>query len=171
MAKLTATVESHPYYLTAKLRYYTDQGWQHLELETSAWFHWLTGNQQFRYTYTDCNYQQTLSFTVRPETRGRQTYWWGWKTVSGQTRKKYLGTSEKLTRQKLDEAGQWFGQQVRRHTPQGQNNRWYALTVDLVWLAERLLEENGLPETQTRLYRQKLVRLKETIADMERELE
>jgi len=28
-----------------------------------------------------------------------------------------------------------------------------------------------LPETQTRLYRQKLVRLKETIADMERELE
>lgn len=170
MAKLTAMVESHPYRVGASLRYHTGQQWEHLELETPAWFDWLAQGRPFRYTYTDRDYQQTVSFTVRPEKRGRQTYWWGWKTVAGRTRKKYLGAPDKLTQHYLDQTGQWFGQQVRANTPHGQSMRLYAITIDLVWLAERLLEGYEQPEKQADLYHRELAQLKERLEQVEREL-
>ncbi len=170
MAKLTAVVESHPYRIGARLRYHTGQRWEQLELETPAWFEWLAQNRPFRYTYTDRDYQQTVSFTVRPEKRGRQTYWWGWKTVTGRTRKKYLGKSNKLTSSHLDQAGRWFGQQARANTPHGQNMRLYAIAVDLAWLAERLLEGEGQTEKQVHIYRQELAQLKGALEEIEQEL-
>lgn len=130
---------------TATLRYWDSQQrqWIELDLDSVVWFTWLAQDRSFRYTYHPRG-EQAINFTVRPEKRGQRTYWQGWKTIAGQTIKKYLGVSAKLTQAKLDTVATWFAQQVK--TNRDQTMRLYAVVVDLIWLVERLIEGNGHPE-------------------------
>jgi len=118
----------------------SDRGQERLEisLDSEAWFAWLEGEQSFRYTYWQAS-GESVHFTVRPEKRGPRTYWQGWKTIKGQTIKKYIASSATMTKAKLDTVGGWFYQQVKTRTEVDQELRLYAAVVDLTWLVEQLL--------------------------------
>ncbi len=166
MPKLLAYVHSGATQSEAVLRYWADQQWLQLDLDSPAWFEWLAQERSFRYTYRLQTYQVGVNFTVRSEKRSQRTYWQSWKTISGQTTKKYLGTSSKLTRATLDEAGLWFGQQVAAKSDRSQNQRLYAITIDLIWLAERLLEGCVQPQL-TQQAAQELLRLKHEVDEID----
>ena len=167
MPKLLAYVHSCATQSGAILRYWDgqQQGLQ-LELDSPVWFQWLAQERSFRYTYRLRAYQEGVSFTVRAEKRGQRTYWQGWKTIAGQTTKKYLGASSKLTQAKLDDAGLWFVQQVTAKSDRNQNERLYAITTDLIWLVERLLEGCLQPQL-TQQAAQELSRLKREVDEID----
>lgn len=147
MPKLLSYVQSWAGQPGATLRYWIgQQQWVELALDSPDWFEWLAQAHSFRYTYYASDYREGVNFTVRAEKRGQRTYWQGWKTIAGQTTKKYLGPSTKLTQVKLDAAGAWFVQQVKANANRNQNGRLYAIAVDLIWLAERLLEGCNQPQ-------------------------
>jgi len=166
MSKLLAYVYSGATQSEAILRYWADQQWRQLNLDSPAWFEWLAQEQSFRYTYHLRTYQAGVNFTVRAEKRGHRTYWQGWKTIAGQTTKKYLGASAKLTQAKLDEAGVWFDQQVAAKSKRNQNQRLYVITTDLIWLAERLLEGCNQPQLNQQAA-QELHRLKREVDEID----
>ena len=160
MPKLLAYVHSCATQARAILRYWEDQQqWLQLELDSPAWFEWLAQERSFRYTYWLRAYQEGVNFTVRAEKRCQRIFWQGWKTSAGQTIKKYLGSSSKLTQAKLDEVGLWFIQQVTAKSDRNQIERLYATTTDLIWLVERLLEGCVQPQL-TQQAAQELLRLK-----------
>jgi hypothetical protein len=107
-------------------------------LDSEEWFVWLGTEQSFRFTYWR-EAGQFVNITVRPEKRGQRTYWQGWKTIKGQTTKKYIGSSAKMSKDKLDEVGQWFFEQVQVKTEANQEMELYAAVVDLSWLVEQLM--------------------------------
>lgn len=166
MSKLLVFVQSRATQSEAVLRYWADHQWHHLDLDTPAWFEWLTQERSFRYTYRRRVYQTGVNFTVRAEKRGQRTYWQGWKTIAGQTTKKYLGPSAKLTRVKLDEAALWFDQQVAAKSERNQNQSLYAIATDLLWLAERLLESCDQSQL-TQQAAQELLRLKREVDEID----
>ena len=111
-----------------------------LRLESEAWFAWLETEHSFRFSYRPAA-GETINFTVRPEKRGERTYWQGWKTIKGQTLKKYIAPSAKLTKAKLDEVGDWFYQQFKLKTEVDPELKLYAAVVDLSWLVEQLINQ------------------------------
>jgi hypothetical protein len=111
-----------------------------IALDSETWFAWLTEEQSFRFTYWKAS-GGSVNFTVRPEKRGQRTYWQGWKTIRGQTIKKYIAPSATLTKTKLDRVGEWFCQQVEAKTEARQEMKLYAAVVDLCWLVEQLMEQ------------------------------
>jgi hypothetical protein len=111
-----------------------------IALDSEAWFAWLTEEHSFRFTYWKTS-GGSVNFTVRPEKRGQRTYWQGWKTIRGQTIKKYIASSATLTKTKLDAVGEWFCQQVEAKTEDRQEMKLYAAVVDLCWLVEQLMEQ------------------------------
>lgn len=115
-------------------------GREHLEikLESEAWFTWLEAGSSFRFILWQAA-GKSINFTVRAEKRGQRTYWQGWKTIGGQTRKKYIGPSAKMTKASLDQVGNWFDQQVQERTEADQTLKLYAAVADLSWLVEQLL--------------------------------
>lgn len=115
-----------------------------IKLESAAWFVWLEAESSFRFTVWQMA-GESLSFTVRPEKRGQRTYWQGWKTIRGQTLKKYIGPSAQLTKANLDAVGDWFYQQVQARTAENQERKLYAAVVDLTWLVEQLLSQGRTP--------------------------
>jgi hypothetical protein len=115
-----------------------------IKLESAAWFAWLEAEPSFRFTLWQAA-GESLSFTVRPEKRGQRTYWRGWKTIRGQTLKKYIGPSAQMTKTKLDGVGDWFYQQVQERTAGDQELKLYAAVVDLTWLVEQLLSQGQTP--------------------------
>lgn len=117
-----------------------DQGREHLEirLESETWFAWLEAESSFRFTFWRAS-GESINFTVRPEKRGQRTYWQGWKTISGQTLKKYIAPSAHLTKAKLDTVGEWFYQQFKERTEEDQELKLYAAVMDLAWLVEQLM--------------------------------
>jgi hypothetical protein len=114
-----------------------------IELESEAWFGWLGQRQSFRLTYWPAGGGE-VHVTIRAEQRRSRTYWQGWKTIRGQTPKKYIGSSAGLTKAKLDEVGVWFSQLAQTQAEADPSARLYAAAVDLVWWAERLIE--GCPD-------------------------
>jgi hypothetical protein len=119
-----------------------DRGRERVEiaLGSEAWFAWLAGEQSFRFTYWKAS-GRSVNFTVRPEKRGLRTYWQGWKTIKGQTIKKYIAPSAKMTKAKLDAVGEWFYEQVEARTEVDQGMQLYAAVADLSWLVEQLIEQ------------------------------
>ena len=117
-----------------------DQGRERLEirLESEAWFAWLEAESSFRFTFWQAS-GQSINFTVRPEKRGQRTYWQGWKTIRGQTLKKYIAPSAQMTKAKLDIVGEWFYQQFKERTEVDQELKLYAAVMDLAWLVEQLM--------------------------------
>lgn len=109
-----------------------------LELDSEPWFTWLAGEQSFRFTYWH-EAGNFVNFTVRPEKRRQRTYWQGWKTIQGQTIKKYIAPSANMTKAKLDTVGAWFFEQVKERSQDDPERRYYITIVDLTALVEKLL--------------------------------
>ena len=124
----------------------TLQGWvgdrsrerMEIKLESEAWFAWLEAEQSFRFSYWQAS-GESVNVTIRPEKRGERTYWQGWKTIQGQTIKKYIGPSAQMTKARLDAVGEWFSQQLEERTEADQEMKLYAAVVDLSWLVEQLI--------------------------------
>jgi hypothetical protein len=133
-------VHSKPSQPVATLHYWETQHQDlvGLQLDSEPWFTWLADEQSFR-----CIYWQEagnfVNFTVRPEKRGQRTYWQGWKTIRGQTIKKYIAPSAKMTKAKLDTVGAWFFAQVKSRTHDDPEMRFYIAIVDLTALVEKLI--------------------------------
>jgi hypothetical protein len=119
-----------------------DQGreWIEIRLESTAWFAWLEAEPSFRFTLWQAS-GESISFTVRPEKRGQRTYWQGWKTIKGQTLKKYIAPSAHMTKAKLDTVGDWFYQQLKERTEADPELKLYAAVADLSWLVEQLMSQ------------------------------
>jgi hypothetical protein len=109
-----------------------------LQLDSEAWFTWLAGEQSFRFTYWH-EAGIFVNFTVRPEKRRQRTYWQGWKTIQGQTIKKYIAPSANMTKAKLDTVGAWFFEQVKTRSPDDPSMNYYITIVDLTALVEKLI--------------------------------
>jgi hypothetical protein len=143
MARTLPVVYSKKLWQTATL-----QGWVgdrsreliEIKLESEAWFAWLEAKQSFRFSYWQAS-GESVNVTVRPEKRGKRTYWQGWKTIQGQTIKKYIGPSAKMTKARLDVVGEWFSQQVKEKSEADQEMTLYAAVVDLTWLVEQLISQ------------------------------
>ena len=132
---------------TASLHYWDGERNQELieiELGSEQWFAWLSREQSFRLTYWPKD-GQSVNLTVRPEKRGRYTYWQGWKTIRGKTTKKYIAPSARLTKTKLDAIGEWFAEQVKTKNEADPSLVFYAAAVDLAWLVEQLIEHCAQP--------------------------
>ncbi len=123
-----------------------EQGRERFEivLDSEAWFIWLAREQSFRFTYWQ-EAGQFVNITVRPEKRGQRSYWQGWKTIKRRTTKKYIGSSAKMSKAKLDEVGQWFFEQVQLKSEANPEMELYAAVADLSWLVEQLLEHCPQP--------------------------
>ena len=115
-----------------------------IQLDSEAWFSWLDQECSFRFTYYRPQ-GHSVNVTVRPEKRGTRTYWQAWKSIGGQTTKKYLAPSAKLTKTKLDAVGEWFFQQIQLKAQADPTMPLYAALVDLTWLVQRLIEQCSQP--------------------------
>lgn len=134
-----------------------------IELDSPAWFDWLQQERSFRFVYSSTQVFN-LNLTIRPEKRGDRTYWQAWKTIRGQTTKKYLGPTAKLTRAKLERTAQWF---INHHHLQSEIDpsiRFYAAAVDLVWLVEQLYPHCSQPALRQKA-QQELSRIKRIIGN------
>jgi hypothetical protein len=149
----------------AILRSWGDRGREPLEikLDSDDWFAWLATEPSFRFSYWQAS-GASVNFTVRPEKRGERTYWQGWKTIGGQTLKKYIAPSAKLTKAKLDTVGDWFYQQVEARTEAQLELKLYAAVVDLTWLVEQLLEHCPTPALVEQAQAE-LVRIKQSVGN------
>ena len=134
-----------------------------INLDSDAWFAWLAAEQSFRFSYWQAS-GASVNFTVRPEKRGQRTYWQGWKTIGGQTLKKYIAPSATLTKAKLDAVGAWFYQQVEARTEAKVELKLYAAVVDLTWLVEQLVEHCQNPAITERV-QQELKRIKHIVGN------
>lgn len=114
-----------------------------IELNSEPWFAWLAQEHSFRFTFFQPG--GSVNFTVRPEKRGPRTYWQGWKTIGGQTTKKYIAPSAKLTKAKLDATGEWFFEQLKAKREADPSMLLFASVVDLIWLVEQLIEHCQQP--------------------------
>jgi len=110
-----------------------------IALDSPDWFEWLKQEQSFRFVYYSSQVSE-LNLTIRPEKRGQRTYWQAWKTMRGQTTKKYLGPTPKLTRAKLEQAAEWFAKLPQFKPEIDPSMRFYAAAVDLIWLVEQLCQ-------------------------------
>jgi hypothetical protein len=149
----------------AILHGWDDQGREPIEikLDSADWFAWLAVEQSFRFSYWQAG-GASVNFTVRPEKRGERTYWQGWKTIGGQTLKKYIAPSAKLNKTKLDKVGDWFYQQVEARTEAKVELKLYAAVVDLTWLVEQLLGQCQNPALAERV-QQELKRIKQSVGN------
>ena len=115
-----------------------------ISLDSPAWSAWLEREQSFRFVYRKTG-SQPINITIRPEKRGERTYWQAWKTMQGQTRKKYIAASAKVSKAKLDEIGEWFWKRVQENDEKDQEMVFFSMVVDLVWLVEQLLSQGRQP--------------------------
>lgn len=134
-----------------------------INLDSAEWFTWLEVGQSFRFSYWYAS-GETVNVTVRPEKRGQRLYWQGWKTISGQTLKKYIAPSPQMTKAKLDTMGEWFYQQVKERTATDPELKLYAAVADLTWLVEQLLNQCPNPALAERAQRE-LTRIKHSVGN------
>jgi hypothetical protein len=124
-----------------------------INLDSDEWFAWLEVGQSFRFSYWYAS-GETVNVTVRPEKRGERLYWQGWKTISGQTLKKYIAPSPQMTKAKLDTMAEWFYQQVKARAAENEELKLYAAVADLTWLVEQLLSQGPTPALAERAQRE-----------------
>ncbi|HYU75148.1 MAG TPA: hypothetical protein VEL31_20970 [Ktedonobacteraceae bacterium] len=78
--------------------YDPESGQQGFAPDSPAWFTWLSQRTSFHFTGKHGH------FTARQERKQRgETYWYGYRKVAGRQRKRYLGTTDKLTLAHLEE--------------------------------------------------------------------
>ena len=84
------------------LRYQDEDGAGNelIKVGSKRWFEWLTHENTRSFAFE--GYQG--HFTARKENKQRGSeYWYAYRWLNGKTTKAYLGTSNKLTRDKLNE--------------------------------------------------------------------
>ena len=119
-----------------------------IRLDEPAWFEWLTLGQSFRVLFW--NLEGRADFNVLPDQRkGRPgLYWSGWKSIRGKTKKFYLGITSKVTKARLDQAGEFFVAELNRdqaeliNVPFG----WEALTAVQKGQVEEFIQTLSLSE-------------------------
>ena len=81
---------------------------QQIKIDSKRWFEWLTlkGTRSFAFQ----GYEGW--FTARKEQKKRGSeYWYAYRWLNGKTAKAYLGTSDKLTGEKLNEVAVQLSQE------------------------------------------------------------
>lgn len=73
----------------------TDKGYS-VSKHNPEWLEWLNSNKSFRYEPS----QTEKGFTVRKE---RSEYWYGYRKISGELHKVYIGKSDELSVELLEE--------------------------------------------------------------------
>jgi len=132
---------------TAKVSYWGGRGETELidiRIDSEEWFTWLEQTSSFRMVYIAKTGTEPLRFTVRSESRksgkSERTYWQAWKTVKGKLFKRYIGPTSKMTKDRLDEAGQWFYEKVQAGQEPDREEHLMAANKKLVALVEELIE-------------------------------
>lgn len=78
-----------------------------IPLDSQRWFEWLDLPDNNRFSYAYYNHKEGYIdgfMTLRKETRQRGTFYWSaYRRHGAKVRKGYVGTSQLLTRQKLEE--------------------------------------------------------------------
>ena len=72
-----------------------DQRATPLQIGTDRWLAWLKEAQTFYYQ------GDSVGFTVRPEKRRQQYFWYAFKKITNKTHKQYVGNAESLTLEQL----------------------------------------------------------------------
>jgi hypothetical protein len=159
MAKHTPTVRPNGFHATLQvwrddpmLGQYRDD----YHLGSEKWFLWLglTNSQTFR--FEPINTTQTR-FTARREERGNDSYWYGYKRITGKLHKLYIGRSLELTLERLEEVAIAFenlrsnGLQEKSHTTKNRvascskNQPMTQLSQEkLEAIGQELLNDSGL---------------------------
>jgi len=71
-----------------------------IELESPSWWQWLESDEAHSFRFEcDCGVN---SYTVRRENIKGGRFWYGYKKVSGQLHKSYIGRSSDLTKERLE---------------------------------------------------------------------
>ena len=70
---------------------------------SDRWFEWLSDDHHFYFK------NNLGKFTARKEERRNTFYWYAYRKINGQLKKKYLGASAKLTDKNLYDTAKWFG--------------------------------------------------------------
>ena len=85
-----------------------------ISIGTAAWYSWLEQHSSFTFETPH------MTFTVRKEQRPGGWYWYAYRRSQGKLHSRYLGKSEELTLQRLDETAAAFergGEAVEGKTP------------------------------------------------------
>lgn len=70
-----------------------------IQIDTKCWFAWLTENDSFRYESNN-----HPSFRARKEKK----YWYGYRRVDGKLYKRYIGVSNEVTQDRLEQTAEEF---------------------------------------------------------------
>ncbi|MEG4627925.1 hypothetical protein Q5691_27025 [Microcoleus sp. w1-18aA5] len=70
-----------------------------IQIDTKCWFTWLTENDSFRYESNN-----HPSFRARKEKK----YWYGYRKVDGKLYKRYIGISNEVTQDRLEQTAEEF---------------------------------------------------------------
>ena len=76
-----------------------------ISIGTAAWYSWLEQHSSFTYETSHA------AFTARKEQRPGGWYWYAYRRSQGKLHSRYLGKSEELTPQRLDETAAAFEQE------------------------------------------------------------
>lgn len=74
------------------------------KVESATWYTWLEGPGHTTFYYNNI----VADFTARREKRRQKWVWYAFKYSMGNTGKRYLGPSHKLTLERLNAAADWF---------------------------------------------------------------
>jgi hypothetical protein len=79
-----------------------------IKIGSADWFDWLELRDTRSFAFEGVNGR----FTARKENKQRgSAYWYAYRWINGKTAKAYLGTSSKLTREKLNEVASRLAKQ------------------------------------------------------------
>lgn len=81
-----------------------------IQMDTPEWFDWLTHAKSFCYTGSN----PLLRLSVRREKRRHTFYWYGYCKWGRKLHNIYLGKSQQLTQQHLEQACQTIWQRIRQ---------------------------------------------------------
>ncbi|MEG4121878.1 hypothetical protein QUA43_30975 [Microcoleus sp. N9_B4] len=70
-----------------------------IQIDTKCWFIWLTENDSFRYESNN-----HPSFRARKEKK----YWYGYRKIDGKLYKRYIGVSNEVTQDRLEQTAEEF---------------------------------------------------------------
>ena len=99
--------------------------------ENPAWLEWLNSNSSFRYEPLEAE----KGFTVRKEKPG---YWIGYRRIARKLHKKYIGKTEDITLEALEEAAKELDKHSQPKQETATNTSNYVTNEELTKLREEL---------------------------------
>ncbi len=113
------------------------RGWN---VGSRKWFEWLSNGSVASFRFET----ETNSYTARKEQRESGDYWYAYKKIEGRLRSTYIGRTDELTLEKLEQAVQkLYASPAKQKVTQNkyvtpQNSEKYAILVGIIekWLNE-----------------------------------